>query len=167
MAAGGGGPPRAGRDTTRPETAGGALTSRRHGPWTSIRVCADVCVTAARVGSESLKRREKLDGRAQGCTRSVWGPGRLGKAIGYGLPDKFEKCRRCSATRARGCFLSGAGVLAWSHAVRRGSGRGGLRWPLRVGRDSRLSKTVYGALMSSRHGPWASIRACADVCDCV
>ena len=90
---GGGWTPRAGRDTRRPETAGGALISRRHGPWTSIRVCAYVCVTAARVGSESEKRRDKLDGRAQGCTRSAWGADRLGTAIGCDPPDKFEKYR--------------------------------------------------------------------------
>ena len=36
----------------------------------------------ARVGSESVKRRDKLDGRAKGRTGSLWAPGRLGKCIG-------------------------------------------------------------------------------------
>ena len=124
---GGGWTPRAGRDTRRPETAGGALVSRRHGPWTSIRVCANVCVTAARVGSESEKRRDKLDGRAQGCTRSAWGPDRLGTAIGCDLPDKFDKYR-CRGTdvpeppvsqrgngrcAVRGTGASGKNCIGW------------------------------------------------------
>ena len=118
---GGGWTPRAGRDTRRPETAGGALVSRRHGPWTSIRVCANVCVTAARVGSESEKRRDKLDGRAQGCTRSAWGADRLGTAIGCGPPDKFDKYR-CHGTDVPEPPQS---VRQWAVCGTRGTGTSG------------------------------------------
>ena len=88
------------------------------------------CVTAARVGSESEKRRDKLDGRAQGCTRSAWGADRLGTAIGCDLPDKFDKYR-CRGTdvpeppvsqrgngrcAVRGTGASGKNCIGW-HAA--------------------------------------------------
>ena len=152
---GGGWTPRAGRDTRRPETAGGALVSRRHGPWTSIRVCANVCVTAARVGSESEKRRDKLDGRAKGRTGSLWAPGRLGKCIGCGPPDTFEKYRHrgtgVPATppghrERRARVRAGRTVFLVSGRRARGRGRGARRGE----RSVRLPPGLLGRAPLSR-----------------
>ena len=83
--------------------------------------------TYAHVGSESEKRRDKLDGRAQGCTRSAWGADRLGTAIGCDPPNKFDKYR-CRGTdvpelpvsqrgngrcAVRGTGASGKNCIGW------------------------------------------------------
>ena len=109
----------------------------------------------ARVGSESVKRRDKLDGRAKGRTGSLWAPGRLGKCIGCGPPDTFEKYRHrgtgVPATtpghrERRARVRAGRTVFLVSGRRARGRGRGARRGE----RSVRLPPGLLGRVPLSR-----------------
>ena len=104
-----------------------------------------------------MKRRDKLDGRAKGRTGSLWAPGRLGKCIGCGPPDTFEKYRHrgtgVPATppghrERRAGARVGAGRTVFLVSGRRARGRG--RGARRGERSVRLPPGLLGRAPLSR-----------------